>query len=205
MIRTALEFIRGELQSYIQDRELGSADYTSDVVTVSTLALPSGDINIDTKIHVNIMLVGIEESRREGKRPYYLPTDDKQFLRMNPPVELELLLLFAAQYDSKADYGTNLRDLSHIISFFQSNSVFDEQKFPSLNASVTDLNKPWQLIERLSFKLQSMSFEQMNNLYGMLGIKYIPSVVYKMNMLTIFDTKAREKAMGISELNFKEN
>jgi hypothetical protein len=65
-------------------------------------------------------------------------------------------------------------------------------------------NKPWQLIDRLSFRLLNFSFELQNNLWGMLGGKYLPSVIYKMNMLTFFDTKSKESVAAITNLNFPE-
>ena len=203
MIRTALEFIKGELDQYIVDREQDPANYTvGNVVDLLPVIRPNGDLNIDDNAHVTVMLVGIEEERREGKRPYYMTTDDSQMKKLNPPVDLNMYLLFIA---SNGNYETALRDCSSIVGFFQANSVFDEEKFPSLNSSVTDsANKPWQLIERLSFRLHDMSFEQQNNLWAMLGGKYIPSVVYKVNMLTVFETKSDVVEPAIRELNYNE-
>lgn len=204
MIRTSLEFIKKELEAYIVEREQDPANYSAgNVVDLKPLIKPNGDLNVTDTTHVTIMMAGVEEERREGKRPYYVPTDDKQFMRLNPPVELDLLILFIAH---NGHYETALRDLSDVASFFQANPVFDQQRYPALNASVTDpVNKPWQLIERLTFKLYNLSFEQQNNLWAMLGGKYFPSLVYKMNMLTVFDTKGKDKTPGIKELNFKEN
>jgi hypothetical protein len=204
MIRTALEFIKKELETYIVDREQDPANYSAgNVVDLKSIMLPNGSINITDTTHITIMVVGVDEERREGKRPYYTPTDDKQFLRLNPPVELDLYILFAAHNSS---YETSLRDLSDVVSFFQANTIFDEKKFPALNASVADsIIKPWQLIERLTFRLHTLSFEQQNNLWGMVGSKYLPNVVYKMNMLTVFDTKGKEKVASVTELNFNEN
>jgi hypothetical protein len=203
MIRTALEFIRKELEVYIVDREQDPANYTmNNVVDLKPVVLPDGTFNLNTATHVTIVLAGIDEERREGKRPYYIPVENKQFMKLNPPVELDLFILFAAH---NTNYETALRDLSSIVSFFQANPVFDELKFPALNAGVTDpVSKSWQLIERLSFKLHSLTFEQQNNLWAMLGGKYIPSVVYKANMLTVFDMKGKESAPAITEMNFAE-
>jgi hypothetical protein len=39
----------------------------------------------------------------------------------------------------------------------------------------------------------------------MLGSKYIPSVVYKMNMLTVFETRSKERVPPVTEINFTEN
>jgi hypothetical protein len=204
MIRTALECIKNELDAYIVNREQDPAHYsTGNVVDLKPMSAPDGAINITDTTHVTIMLAGVEEERREGRRPYYVPSGDKEFLKLNPPVELNLFLLFAAH---NSHYETALRDLSNVISFFQSNPVFDEQRFPALNATVIDqANKPWQLIERLSLTLYSLSFEQQNNLWSMLGTKYLPSVVYKLNMLTVFDTRAKEVAPAITEINIADN
>jgi hypothetical protein len=204
MIRTALEFIKKELDAYIADREQDPALYgTGHIVDLKPVALPNGNVNITGTTHITLMLAGVDEEMREGKRPYFMPTDDKQFIKLNPPVELDLFLLFAAHNDH---YETALRDLGSVISFFQANPVFTEQQFPGLNASVTDpVNKPWQLIERLSFKLYGLSFEHQFNLWSMLGTKYIPNVMYKVNMLTIFDNKGKEKAPSVTEFKIAEN
>ena len=204
MIRTALEFIKKELDSFIAEREQDPAQYSpGSIVDLKPVALPNGNIIITDTMHVTLMLTGVEEDRREGKRPYFIPTEDNQFIKLNPPVDLDLFILFAAH---NSNYENSLRDLSSIVSFFQANNVFDSQKYPALNAMVAEpVNKPWQLIERLSFKLYGLSFEQQNNLWSMLGSKYIPSVMYKVNMVTAFDTKAKEKTPRISEIKIAEN
>ena len=204
MIRTALKFIEKELDAYMVEREQDPANYAiGNVVELKSMTLPNGTLNISGTSHITLMIVNIEEERKEGKRPYFLPTDDNKFLRLNPPVELDLYLLFVAH---NGDYPTALRDLSDVASFFQSNSVFDGQKYPSLNNSVVNADtKPWQLIERLSFRLHNLTFEQQNNLWAMLGPKYMPSIVYKMNMLTVFETRSKDKTTSISEINFTEN
>ncbi len=204
MIRTALEFIKKELEAYIVEREQDAANYsTGNVVDLKSIMLPNGNVNYTDTTHITMMIAGIDEQRREGKRPYFVPTDDKQYLRLNPPVELDLFILFAAH---NSTYETALRDLSDVIGFFQANVVFDEKKYPALNAAATAPDtKPWQLIDRLTFRLHSLSFEQQNNLWGMIGSKYLPNVVYKMNMLTVFDTRGKEKVGAVTDLNFNEN
>ena len=200
MIRTALEFIKKELESYIVTREQDSSYPAGSVVDLKSIVSPNGQVNVTDTTHVTLMLVGVDEERREGKRSHYIPTEDKMFFRLNPPVELDLFVLFAAH---KMNYETALRDLSDIIGFFQANPVFDAIKYPALNASVNKPDeKPWQIIERLSFMLQSLTFEQQNNLWAMLGSKYIPSVVYRMKMITFFETKSNQKVASIAELDF---
>ena len=203
MIRTALEFIKKELESYITGREQDAAYTAGNVVDLKSIVLPNGNINITDTTHITMMLTGIEEERKEGKRPVFVPAGNKEFFRLNPPVELDLFILFAAH---NKDYETALRDLSDVIAFFQANIVFDEQRYPSLNSEAkAPTLKPWQLIDRLSFRLHNMSFEQQNNLWAMLGSKYIPSVVYKMNMITVFETRGKDKVPPVTEINFAGN
>ncbi|MBO9618698.1 MAG: DUF4255 domain-containing protein [Niabella sp.] len=200
MIRTAFEFIKGALDAYIADRENDPANYSpGNIVELGSVVSPfNNNTSFDTTKHITLTLIGVEEERREGKRPYMVATDDRKMLKLNPPVELNLLLLCIAH---SADYNTALRDLSDVVAFFQANAVFDEQKFPDLNASVlAPGEEPWQRIDRLSFRLHNLSFEQQNNLWGMFGSKYVPSVIYKMTLLTVLDTRSREATPAIVEL-----
>lgn len=203
MIRTTLEFIQKELEAYIVEREQDPPHYSKGkVVGLKSIIAPGGEVNLDDNFHITVMLVGLDEERREGKRPRFVEGEDKKIMKLNPPLELDLFILFVAH---QSNYETALRDLSGVISFFQANSVFDELKYPSLNASVVDgETKPWRLIEKLIFNLYSLSFEQQNNLWAMLGSKYIPSVVYKMKMLTVFDTRSKEKISRITEIDIAE-
>jgi hypothetical protein len=204
MIRTALEFIKTELDTYIANRENDPGNYApGTIVDLKAIISPNGVVNNDGSTHITITLAGIEEERREGKRPYIFPTDDNKFLTLNAPIEINLHLLFIAHSN---DYETALRDLSDVIEFFQANVVFDEQRYPNLNASVAaPVVKPWQLIERLSFRLINLSFEQQNNLWGMFGGKYMPSAVYKMILLTAFDTKSNDISGAVTQLGIMEN
>ena len=204
MIRTALGFVKKELDAYIAARENDVANYApGTILDIKSLVSLNGNINVDNNKHITVMLVGIEEERREGKRPYILPAENNNFITLNPPIEINLHLLFVAHSN---DYETALRDLSDVIAFFQSNVVFDEQKFPDLNATVIQPElKPWQLIDRISFRLLNLSFEQQNNLWAMFGGKYMPSAVYKMTLLTLFDTRSRKLSKPITQLGVQEN
>src|SRR5258706_10813737 len=108
MIRTALGFIKNELDAYIAERENDAANYPAgNIVDIKSIVLPNGNINLDNNKHITVMLAGIEEERREGKHSYILPTDDNKFFSVNPPVEINLFLLFI---EHSSDYETALRD-----------------------------------------------------------------------------------------------
>lgn len=201
MIRTALEFLKKELENFIVLRE-NDADYpVGGVVDIQNIILPDGKLNFGDHKHLIITLAGVEEERREGKMPVYVPIDDKEFTLLNPAISVDLQLIFIAV---SADYPTALRDLASVICFFQANAVFDKNRNPNLNGSVLNPDeKPWQLIERLSCSMKNLTMEQQNNVWSILGGKYMPSVIYTISALTALDTKGN-KVKSILERNFKE-
>ncbi|MEO6683082.1 MAG: DUF4255 domain-containing protein, partial [Ginsengibacter sp.] len=188
MIRTALKFLQNELDSYIVSRENDAAYSIGNVVALQSIAFPDGKINLDDTMHITMMLVSLEEELLLNKRPYFTVLNDQEKIRLNPPVEINLSILFVA---NNTHYETALRDLSHVISFFQSHVVFQGNTYPGLNDEVTDpAKKPWQTIEKLVLNIRNLTLEQQNNLWGMLGPKYLPSIVYSVRMLTVFDPNA---------------
>lgn len=202
MIRTALKFLKNELDAYISSRENDAAYSPGNIVALQPIASPEGKVNLDDTMHITVMLVSLEEERLIGKQPYYAVLNEKERIQLNPPVEINLQVLFVA---NNSHYETALRDLSNVIGFFQSNTVFDTTKYPNLNAGASDLNKkPWQTIDKLIFRMKNLSSEQQNNLWSMVGSKYLPSIVYQIRMLTFFDNQAQSKAPVITGMQISE-
>ena len=198
MVRTALEFIQEELDAYMVERDPDnySAGNISEVVS---LIHPDGSPGFNDTNHIAIVLAGIEEEQIDSKYLRHRPAENNQLVELQPPVILNLNVLFVAH---KTFYLSALRDISNVIGFFQENPVFDQAHYPNLNARVTDpLNKSWQLVDRLTMRLHNLTFEQQNNLWASLGTKQMPSVVYKMRLLTIFSTRSKQNAVPITAIS----
>jgi hypothetical protein len=116
-------------------------------------------------------LVNVEEERIP-KNPENFQKTSSGVVYKNPKVFLNLYVLFIS---NKSDYEESLKNLSYIIQFFQSSNVFDGIRNPNLDPR----------IEKLISDLISMNFEQMNHLWGMLGGKYVPSVLYKVRTIAV--------------------
>ena len=65
--------------------------------------------------------------------------------------------------------------LSAAISFFQYTSVFNHNNTPDLDSSV----------EKLVFEMINLNIQELSQLWGVHGGKYLPSVLYKTRMVTI--------------------
>lgn len=113
-------------------------------------------------------------------------------LERQPEIYFNVYVLFGS---NKRNYQTALQRISQVIAFFQRQFVFTPVDTPALGG----FN-----IEKLIFDLYTTSFEELNQLWSVMGGKYIPSVVYKMRMVVIQD--APEQGAGIiSEINLHSN
>jgi len=75
-------------------------------------------------------------------------------------------------------YPEALKFLSSTISFFQKNYVIDHQTAPEMDSR----------IEKLILDIENLSIQDLSNLWGALGGKYLPSIMYRVRMVA-FDAE----------------
>lgn len=178
MIHTALEFITLTLNSHLKQIN-GIPD---NLVSLTNIASEAGIIIPDDSIGVS--LVNIEEERTFKDQHYTFINAGGVVEKRNPEIKLNLYVLFAANYQrdgietDSSGYIEGLKQLSNIISFFQATNVFTVDKYPQM--AVMDPN-----LQKLVLELYSYTFEQMYNFWSVLGAKYLPSVLYKVRLVTI--------------------
>ena len=125
---------------------------------------------------VNIM----EESTMKNASAYQMNNGRPELA--NPPAFLNLFLLFTANFNNppgnngdSVAYNNSITRLSQVIEFFQSKRVFTVQNSPDPNI----VQDPDLQDLRVAMDLYSMTFEQVNHLWGSLGGKQAPFVMYK--------------------------
>ncbi|MCB1830920.1 MAG: DUF4255 domain-containing protein, partial [Gammaproteobacteria bacterium] len=87
---------------------------------------------------------------------------------------LNLSLMFAANF-SGGNYPEALKGISATLRFFQMTPVLDHQNTPELD----------RRIDRLALEIENLDIQQLSNLWGILSTRYLPSVLYKVRMITI--------------------
>jgi hypothetical protein len=132
----------------------------------------------DNKILVT--LVGVEEDRISANRDYYNPEEQKYFA---PEVKINLILLFSTF--AQSDYMEKLKSLSIILGFFQT-TLFLENKALG--------------IKRLTFELQTLSFEQQSYIWGLVSMKYSPCVVYRVRVVAIKEREVLGEGAPITQI-----
>ncbi len=138
-----------------------------------------------------LSLINIEEDRISKSPENFVRSNTGSIVYKNPKIFLNLYLLFAVNLSS---YTESLKRLSYIIQFFQHQNVFTPLTSPSIPEGV----------DELVLDLMSLSYQDLNNLWGILGSRYLPSVMYKMRLITINEDFLYGGAGVIRKIDIKE-
>ncbi|BAV05977.1 Protein of unknown function [Filimonas lacunae] len=168
MIYESLTCIADELNEYFRVR----LKIPEDKVVLSSLVNQDGTVAIPSENKIALTLVNIEKE----------PAANKGVLtRDAPSVSVNLQVMFAVYFSSN-NYSEGLKFLSLIISFMQQKPVFTRANSPALHDS----------IEKISVEIETCGLDRLNNLWATLGAKYMPSVMYRVRMLTYDAEVSRE-------------
>lgn len=182
MISHALTIVINELNKHLADT-YGSV---TPQVGLGNLAegfvIGNGGVSRDM---LYLSVVNIKEEKALKNLPSHVRNDAT--LRVtyeNPPVFLNLQILMVATH---LIYTDALLMLSRAICFFQFKNVFTQDNV--VPGSITT-NRPLQPLDRLEsfkliFDLYSPTMEEVNHLWGTLGGKQYPFVLYMLRMLDL--------------------
>lgn len=186
MISHALTIVINELKKHLEDA-YGVA-MTDDVAKLGNLAegIASGTGSAGVaRDKLIFSMVNIKEEKALKNLPNYVRNDISLKASFeNPPVHLNFLILVTATH---TEYTNALLLLSRAIRFFQAGHVFTHDNVsPASISSGAPPNPLDQLQEfKLIFDLYSPSMEEINHLWGTLGGKQYPFVIYMLRMLEL--------------------
>ena len=192
MIEEALTFIKSELSSYLINK-INATDGKVLLENIASydLSNPSADL----KNSVVMSLVNVEEESTlknnsfKKRNPLFNTIDYID----PPPVHINLYLLFASTPDDiGSKYEKSLIRLSYVIQFFQHKKRF--------NTTITIDGDEFKI--QLIFELYTLTFEQINHLWGSLGGKQIPFVMYKARLIKLQELET-QPAVLIEEVENK--
>ena len=189
MIGLALKLIRDELSEYIFRNKRAGDPLVQDDIILHNIALMEGDAAADLSNKVVITLVNTEEESTLKNRSNTQRT--MSGISYNePPVFLNLYILISATLgeDLVDAYEFALNRLSLVIQFFQAKRSFTVQNSP-FNSISGDATIPQEIKDqiRLNAELYTLTFEQINHLWGSLGGKQVPFTMYKIRLIRIHE------------------
>jgi hypothetical protein len=203
MIYQAVKLICEQLNQYFID-EIGEDD---------TYVKPGNIALIDAKTEGNgppgntngqeegilATLVNMQEEKVLKNLPAYAIRDSEKVVYENPPIILNLYLLFSAV---NGNYDKALVYLANVIAFFQG-----KRSFTNLNTPIrSDLSPPVRDMEqfKIIMDLYSPSFEEANYLWGTLGGKQYPYALYRMRVTPVRRTQKKEIRGVIKEIKIED-
>jgi hypothetical protein len=169
MIDAAITHIAGELNQYLKR----SFDLTEDLVVISNILEQDGSVASHVNNKIVVSLVNIEKDTLPYRQKSPVSVSSTRIPSNSPPVFFNLYLLFASCFVG-SNYREGLKFISNTIGFFQTQPIFDRQNTPGLDKG----------IDKLILDIENLSMHDMSGLWGMLSGRYLPSIMYKVRMVT---------------------
>jgi hypothetical protein len=176
MIHVVLDSLVTALNEFIKN----TLNLQEDVVILANAVDLSGNLNSQIDNKLCVFLQNIEEERIIRNGSY------QAYAGMNPPKHFNLYLMFLANFPDP-NYTESLRYISLVLEFFQGNQYFDRGNLPMLSSNV----------EKLSFEFVNFSLDELNSVWSLMGLKYMPSAVYKVKLLTFSNNLIREEVTSV--------
>ena len=192
MLKKAIDFIVKELKATIE-ADPGTVAMDVAPENISRLDTNTDAGSDDIRHKVIITLVNVEEEKTLKNNSNYIREGDV-LKKIRPILFLNLYLLFSC---AEKDYSLALGRISRIVHFIQKKNVF------VAGSTLTPLPAE---IDKLIFEFCTLTFEQQNHLWGMLGGKQLPSVMYKVRLIAVQDLDGQVSSVVKSlHLNDTEN
>lgn len=173
MIYGAISHIAGQLNQYLKQ----VFELNEDMVVLSNLTEQDGTVSTNAVSRIVASLINIEKDAAPGRLSSTASTTGPFSTLSPPPVHTNLYLLFSCNFKGK-NYAEALKLLSSTISFFQRNPLFTHQNSPALDPR----------INKLCLDIENLNIKDLSSLWTILSGKYLPSVLYKIRMIT-FDAQ----------------
>lgn len=184
MIYEILQIITEELNDYLEGNEVALAN----IADANSEGNSSGSFP-----EISLSLINLqEEFALKNTRNNSVRGTSVSY--KNPKIYLNLFVLFSL---NKSTYTESLKSLAKIIAFFQGKKVFTQANSNYDKVEGAENIKSFKFIT----ELYTPSFEELNFIWGTLGGKQNPSVLYKITLLEIERDAVTKEGTVISEMN----
>ncbi|NOS94067.1 MAG: DUF4255 domain-containing protein [Cyclobacteriaceae bacterium] len=180
MIYQALHTVTTELNNYLMGRfKMGGQQ----AAILNAIVNQDGTVAEHSLNKIVLSLINLEHETTMAFNPIYFQNSEKTHTQKaeNLPYNFNLDVLLTAVFEAP-NYDEGLKFLSEAIYFFQAKNAFTVANTPQLDPH----------IQELSFELIKLSYHQEHSLWGAIGAKYMPSVLFKIRMLSFQSTDLME-------------
>ena len=189
MIYETLEILKDQVSKFLEQK-------TNDanlVVLENISKYDNPEVNtMNDKVVLSLLNVEEEVALKNNPNVKF---KNGEAIYKNPAVNLNVFAIFSA---NRSTYPRSLTAISLIIEFFQSKSIFTQINTP-LNPAIPALDTIKEF--RFLTELYTPSFEQLNYIWGTLGGKALPCVIYKVSVVKIESEALFKKGTPITEIS----
>lgn len=140
-----------------------------DLVAIGPLTDAEGKPTAETRNRLTLFLTNIaQDSVPRGAGRHAMQ------IGQAPPIHLDIYFMLASGHDPDI-YGEGLKMISAALMFFQAHPVMTPQNTPEMPAGLA----------QLTIELSNLKVEEVGQLWGNLGGRYAPSVMFKMRSVMI--------------------
>lgn len=192
MMVEAMTLLLRQLNDYIAHGDGSGPGAPAQALWGNVAQLDRQETATELENHIVLSLVNVEEERALKNARAFAETGSGDGVYRNPALHLNLFLLFAANY---RNYGTALKRLAQVLTFFQGKQKFTLANSPGAippQSAIAEFS--------LAMDLLSLSFEEVNHLWGFLGAKQTPFVLYRGRLVAISDQRVLEGGGRVREL-----
>ncbi|EGV18798.1 hypothetical protein ThimaDRAFT_1602 [Thiocapsa marina 5811] len=180
MIFKVLEFLRSEIDEHLMSR----FEVSESIAVLSNLVDRDGTpaANIDDKIVLTLAKVERVAAVAPPLASYRPDGNQSMLTEKTLPLNLSLLISATSKH-----YPEALKHLSETLTFLQACSFFTSENASKLPDEV----------QRIAVDLVDLDFQQLNNLWGIFGNRYIPSVLFNLRLVLL---TRRDSADSVSPI-----
>jgi hypothetical protein len=193
VILEATSLLLAQVNQYIHQVDGNPLGTTDPVIIGNISQLENSSVATELENKVVLTLVNLCEEAALKNVAAFSRSPSGVVNYQNPPVYLNLYLLFAATYNN---YATALRRLAQVISFFQSKKTFTLSNSPG---AVNNISPTTDLT--LHIDLLSLNYEEVNNLWGSLGGKQLPFSLYRGRLIEMQDRRLLDTGGRIEQID----
>ncbi len=183
MIFQAMELIRQNLNNFLISQGIPGGP---ELVVLRNIAYATPDnpltLTVDESAQIYLSLVNVEEEASLRNQTAVRQSEIRPLAYVNPPMHINLFLLFSANHK---DYNMAMNSLGLILLFFQGNRKFSIARTPVSATGLFATPGEKENNININLDLMSLTFEQVNHLWGSLGGKQMPFLLFKARQVEI--------------------
>lgn len=166
MIDLTLKLISDRLNGHLS----ALFSVSEDLVALGPLSDAEGKPTAQTRNRLTMFLTNIAQDTV----PRGTVARSPMSIGQAPPVHLNVYFMLASGHDPEI-YGEGLKLISAALIFFQANPVMTPRTAPEMPAGLS----------QLSIEISNLRSEEIGQLWGNLGGRYVPSVMFKVRSVMI--------------------